>query len=327
MRGMPSPTKVVIGYHGHCFDGMSSAVMLTRLMRHVDARDLAFTYRGLDHQAGGSFVPEDILAGDVNAVVDFRYTTSPKLTWWFDHHKSGLANEQEKGHFEADRSQKKFYDPACSSCCKLIVDIAKKTFGFHAPELDDLLYWADMIDAARFPNAKFAVDLDAPALKLMTVIEAHGDDAFLAPRIDKLAQGATIAELVEDPQVQSLLAPLVEAHRTACETIRTDARMDGGVVTFDLIGKSAAERYNKFIPYWLFPDSRYCVAVSAGPTKTKISVGSNPWAPVPRTHDISALCAKYGGGGHPVVGAVSLGATEFEKGRAIAKEIADALRQ
>jgi nanoRNase/pAp phosphatase (c-di-AMP/oligoRNAs hydrolase) len=63
------------------------------------------------------------------------------------------------------------------------------------------------------------------------------------------------------------------------------------------------------------------VAVTAGKQRAKVSVGSNPWAPVPRTHDISAICARYGGGGHPVVGAVSLPPGEVERARVIAREI------
>jgi nanoRNase/pAp phosphatase (c-di-AMP/oligoRNAs hydrolase) len=50
-------------------------------------------------------------------------------------------------------------------------------------------------------------------------------------------------------------------------------------------------------------------------------VGSNPWAKVPRTHDISKICERYGGGGHPVVGAVSVPRNELDRARQIAREI------
>jgi nanoRNase/pAp phosphatase (c-di-AMP/oligoRNAs hydrolase) len=56
-----------------------------------------------------------------------------------------------------------------------------------------------------------------------------------------------------------------------------------------------------------------------------VSVGSNPWSPIPRTHDISSICARYGGGGHAVVGAVSLAAAEVDKARSIAGEIVSEL--
>jgi hypothetical protein len=187
-------------------------------------------------------------------------------------------------------------------------------------ELGGLIHWADIIDAARFSSAQQAVELKEPALQLMTVIEAHGDDAFVAPRALALAAGTPLDEVATAPEVQKLFAPLAAEHRENCDAIGARAKLEGGVVTFDLVG-SGQDRYNKFIPYWLFPESRYCVAVTASRSRAKVSVGSNPWAPVPRTHDIAAICARFGGGGHPVVGAVSLGANEVERAREIARQI------
>jgi hypothetical protein len=315
--------KITIAYHGHCFDGMCSAAVLTRFLREREreGEDLELEYRGLDHQPGGSFVPEALLAGQENAVVDFRYTTSPKLTWFFDHHQSGIVGADERASFDGDTSGKKFFDPTYGSCCKLIADVARDRFSLELPELRDMVGWADMIDAARFPSAAMPVELKEAALRLMTVVEVHGSDKFLAPRIEKLSRGASLDEIAADPDVAARLVPLLVQHQETLTVIRERARHEHGVVSFDLVGV-AGDRYNKFIPYWLFPESRYCVAVTAGKHRSKVSVGSNPWAHVPRTHDISAICASYGGGGHPVVGAVSLPPTDVERARVIAKEIA-----
>jgi hypothetical protein len=311
---------VVVGYHGHCFDGMASAALLTRLMGQVEGVPLRIRYIGLDHQPGGSHVPEQILTGEINAVVDFRYSISDKLTWWFDHHISGLVGEVEREHFAQDHSGRKFYDAAYGSCCKLIADTALGRFGIDLEDLSGLIHWADIIDTAGFESAQMAVELREPALQLMSVVEVYGDDAFLTPRIESLAQGASIDDLAADPAVQSRFLPLLEQHRSTCETVRQRATSTSGVVYFDLTG-AGDDRYNKFIPYWLFPESRYCVAVTAGRSRVKVSVGSNPWAPVPRTHNIAAICARYGGGGHEVVGAISLRPDEVDRARTIAAEI------
>jgi len=42
---------------------------------------------------------------------------------------------------------------------------------------------------------------------------------------------------------------------------------------------------------------------------------------VPRSHDIASICARYGGGGHPVVGAISLPPDQLERAREVAREI------
>jgi hypothetical protein len=309
-----------IAYHGHCFDGMSSAAVLTRVLRELEDRDLAFEYRGLDHAPGGSFVPEDVLDGELNAVVDFRYSTSPRLHYWFDHHATGIVGDEERAHFAADQSGHKVFEPHYGSCCKLIADVAAARWNISMPELAPLIAAADMIDAARFPDARTAVELAAPELQLMTVIESHGDDAFLSPRIAALAAGTQLAQIAGEPEAQRLFAPLRAAHEQTIDAIASVAREQAGVVVFDLIG-SGSDRFNKFVPYYLHPSARYAVAVTAGATRAKVSVGSNPWLP-PGAHDIGAICARYGGGGHRAVGAISLRPDQQERARAIAQEIA-----
>jgi hypothetical protein len=319
--------SMVIGYHGHCFDGMCSAAVLTRVLRVIEGDELSIAYRGLEHRPGGSFVPDEILSGDVNAVVDYRYTMNERLVWWFDHHESGLVGDAEREHFARDQSGRKVFDPSYGSCCKLIADVAAQRLGVALPELAGTIAWADMIDAARFPDARTAVELAAPALQLMTVIEAFGDDRFLAPRIDALAQGASLDDVATDATVQKVYAPLRDQHQKTLEAIRAGARCERGVVSFDLIGGGSSDRYNKFIPYYLFPEARYAVAVSASKARAKVSVGSNPWCGTRPTHNIAEICARYGGGGHRYVGAVSLPASEVPRARAIAQEITAVLEK
>ena len=55
--------------------------------------------------------------------------------------------------------------------------------------------------------------------------------------------------------------------------------------------------------------------------RAKISIGANPWAKVPRTHEINKICERYGGGGHPVVGAISMPKSDLPKARQIARDI------
>jgi hypothetical protein len=77
----------------------------------------------------------------------------------------------------------------------------------------------------------------------------------------------------------------------------------------------------------LYPDCRYTVGLTRGASRVKISVGSNPWPKTPRTHDIAKICERYGGGGHPVVGAISLGTDQIDRAREICKEIVRELQQ
>ena len=69
--------------------------------------------------------------------------------------------------------------------------------------------------------------------------------------------------------------------------------------------------------------SRLCSAWlrSRSASKCKISIGYNPWSPIPRKHNIAAICERHGGGGHPVVGAISLAPDQLAKARDIARAV------
>ena len=80
------------------------------------------------------------------------------------------------------------------------------------------------------------------------------------------------------------------------------------------------EGYNKFVPYYLHPESIYSVGLSKSSFRVKVSVGSNPWAPSPPVVNLAKICERYGGGGHARVGAISFEVTQHEAARIAAKE-------
>ncbi|MEW5851634.1 MAG: phosphoesterase [Myxococcota bacterium] len=313
--------RVRVGYHGRCFDGCTSAALFTRFYREKIHKDAEILYRPLAHQKG-LVLGEKELDGDENAVVDFKYTSSPALTWWFDHHQSAFNTAEQRSHFEADRSGKKFFDPHCSSCTKLIADTVRDRFQHRFPDLEELIHWADIIDAARFDSPAMAVELKEPALRLMTVIEAS-DDAFCDALIPQLA--AKGLDVARSEMVQERFKPLWEDHQRTVERIRQRARYADHVVHFDLT-EWPMDGFNKFIGYYVHPEANYSVGVTASERRAKVSVGSNPWAQDKRRHDLAKICEKYGGGGHPAVGAVTLGPGEVAEARRIGEEIAATLR-
>jgi hypothetical protein len=311
-----------VGYHGRCFDGCSSAALFTRFYTEAIHPGATVTYRPLAHQKGAA-ITDDLLDGDENAVLDFKYTSSPRLTWWFDHHQSAFSSPEQRAHFLADTSGRKHFDPACSSCTKLIHDVTTARFSHAYPGLEELIRWADIIDAARFPDAAMATELREPALRLMTVIEAS-DDAFCDTLVPRLA--AEGLAVVDSPAVRERFQPLWEAHQVTVERVRERAQFRDGAVFFDLTAWPM-DGFNKFIGYYLHPEANYSVGLTASPRRAKISVGSNPWTQSRRSHDLAAVCERYGGGGHPAVGAVTLPAGDVEEARRIGREIVEELRR
>ena len=310
--------KLRLLYHGHCFDGIASAATFTRFYQERIKPHAEVNYTGLSHRPGTLF-DLDMFDGDENAIVDFKYAASERLTWWFDHHESAFLTPEDEAHFRADTSGQKFLDPTRKSCTEYIADIAGSQFGFNAEPLKELVHWAHIIDGALYESAAQCVELKEPALQLMQVIEADPDDSFMEQIIRDLVT-KPLDEVATSKEVQRRFQPIKQQHLDTLEAIRRQASFANGVVQFDLVDEGY-EGFNKFIPYYLYPETTYSVALTRGSMRTKISVGSNPWAPVPRTHNIAKICERYGGGGHAVVGAISFRPDEVEKGREVMREI------
>src|SRR5919197_4500397 len=106
-------------YHGHCFDGVASAAVFTRFYRARVHPDAEVAYTPLLHTAGALF-DGAMFDGDENAIVDFKYSPSERLTWWFDHHQSAFLSPEDERHYFTGNWPSKFYDPNYKSCTKFI---------------------------------------------------------------------------------------------------------------------------------------------------------------------------------------------------------------
>jgi hypothetical protein len=318
--------KVRVFYHDKCFDGACSAALFARFYRERIRQDAEFVFTGLVHRAGSLF-DEAQFTGDENAIVDFKYSPSPKITWWFDHHQSAFLSPEDMAHFKADHSGKKFFDPEFRSCTKFLAHVASTQFGFDAAPVADVVQWADTIDGATFKDAKTAVEMAEPAMKLTMVIESNQDPEFPGKLIPLLAS-KSLLEIIQEPFVAERIPPLMERHRRSIDIIRKHSECKDGTIFFDLTDYDDLEGYNKFIPYYLHPNSTYSIGLSKSSFRTKVSVGSNPWTAT-RPEDmvnLAQICERYGGGGHARVGAISFAPGQIETARKASAEIVEELR-
>src|SRR2546430_4715156 len=224
--------KLRVLYHGHCFDGVASAATFTRFYLERIHNDASVEYGGLLHRPGNLLFEGNMFDGDENAIVDFKYSPSEKLTWWFDHHQSAFLTPEDEAHFRADRSGQKFLDAARKSCTEFIADVAQTEFGFDAEPLRDLIHWAHLIDGALYDSAAQCVELKEPALQLMQVIEGEPDERFIERIIRDLTQKA-LAEVATSAKVQRHFQPILQQHRDTLQTIRRKAIYDKRDVQFD----------------------------------------------------------------------------------------------
>ena len=315
---------IKVFYHDKCFDGACSASLFTRFYRERIRRQVEFEYQGLLHRAGALFNLDDF-SGDENAIVDFKYLASERLTWWFDHHESAFLTDADREHFEREESNRKFFDPDFKSCTKFLATVAQSRFGFDLEPVAELVEWADIVDGASYESAEVAVALKEPAMRITMAIEANQDETFV-PRLVELLAYRPLGEIVELPFVAGQMGPLLERHERSIEIIRKHSECVEQTIYFDVTGYDL-EGYNKFIPYYLHPESVYSVGLSKSSFRVKISLGSNPWTPETKLINLAKICERYGGGGHARVGAISFPPGEFAKATEAAGEIVAELHE
>src|SRR6188508_2693190 len=213
--------KLRVLYHGHCFDGVASAATFTRFYREQINPAADVHYGGLLHRPGNLF-DETMFDGDENAIVDFKYSPSEKLTWWFDHHQSAFLTPADEAHFNQDNSGKKFLDAQSKSCTEFIARVAQTKFDFDAEPLKDLIHWAHIIDGALYESPAQCVELKEPALQLMQVIEADPDDSFIERVIRELVT-KPLEEVATSEEVQRRFQPILKQHLETLEAVRRKA--------------------------------------------------------------------------------------------------------
>lgn len=325
-----SGSNLRVLYHDKCFDGACSASLFTRFHRECIRGNTHYEYHGLVHRAGALFRDDDF-GSDENAIVDFKYSASPRVTWWFDHHLSAFLTPEDQQHFlrsqqDATGRDRRFYNPEYTSCTSLIAHIAQSRFGFNAAPVAELVRWADIVDGALYESPQAAVEMAEPAMKLTLIVESSQDPAFI-PQLIPLLTSMSLAEALAQPFVSQLLPPLLECHRKSLALIGERSQSVDGTIYFD-IADQPAEGYNKFIPYFLHPEATYSVGLSKSSFRTKVAVGSNPWtkARPEQMLNLAAICERYGGGGHARVGAISFPPDKEDRARAAAAEIVRELR-
>ena len=324
--------RVRVFYHDKCFDGACSASLFTRFHRECIAQGAgaSYEYHGLVHRAGALF-DESEFTGDENVIVDFKYSASPRITWWFDHHLSAFLSPQDQQNFlgckqDPDCGGRKFFDPDYTSCTGFLAHIASTRFGFDAAPVADLIHWANIVDGAKYESPESAVEMAAPAMKLTLIIESTQESLFI-PRLIPLLTELPLAEVLCQPFVADLLPALLERHRQSIDLIRSRSEERDGTIFFDITDQPQ-EGFNKFIPYYLYPQATYAIGLSKSSFRTKVSVGSNPWtkADPAKMVNLAQVCERYGGGGHARVGAISFPPDQSDQARAAAAEIVAELR-
>ena len=308
---MPRVLKVF--FHDACFDGTTSAALFAAFYRDVIENQVDVKPIGMIHRDGNPFegIPLD---ADDHACVDFRFCADPKMRWWFDHHPTAFQPPALRQVFEDQHLPTWFFDPTSASCAGLIARCLTAGWEWKAPAyLTDAIEWADRIDAAQFASAEEAISLGTPAQRLAAWL-AHGRSGLDTAHYVEWLSRASLAEVATRPELAPQLARIEEERARELDIVRRLGVWHDDVIVFDRFSDVGA-RSPGFLGYVLFPTCLYAVSGTRTQDSIKISAGVNPWSKQTRRHDIGALCARYGGGGHAVVGGVTLRGDELPRAK------------
>lgn len=314
--------NIVCGTHGHCFDGLASATVFSAWMA-VRRPGWTVAIRGFGYGTNQAKPSEKVLSGDENAILDYRYEPLERLTYYFDHHPTAFANEASRAHFETRRAREPgnfVFEKEARSCTKLLHDaLVRRGELESSAAMTALVEWADVVDSARFSSAAEATNLDEPRLQLVHVVEQFGDDELLGKLATRLLV-SPMDEVASSPLVRTKfdsLRPGLTAYR---ERVKVRGEIRGSVVLLNLLDETL-QTPAKFVQYSEFPAAIYSIIVSRLSSGIKISVGHNPWSGRPCEKDIGALCARFGGGGHFMVGGIAFPRDQAALAEAAALEI------
>lgn len=317
--------SVTVLHHARCFDGAASAAIFTAFYRSKVDAGAQFIYRPKLHRKGDPFDDDDF-RGRVTACVDFRYTKRPGLDWYFDHHASAFQLEGEREHYEAMRGPQIFHDADAPCCATYMAKVLEAQYGFKSDAFGEMLQWAEMIDTANFPSPELPVAMEAPAIRLAAFIQSAEDQADIDRFIEDLLV-RPFSELARLPYVDSVVKVRKRSHAHDCDRIRDLARVDRGVLEYDLLDEEPRV-LSHFIPYAQHPDVDYVVGIYGhGDGDLRLTLGYNPWkTPSGRKHNLAQICERYGGGGHPFVAGCSFDLGMEAECRRAQREILEYLR-
>jgi hypothetical protein len=307
------PRVLKVFFHDACFDGTTSAALFAAFYRDVIEKQVDVQPIGMIHRDGNPFegIPLD---ADDHACVDFRFCADPKMRWWFDHHPTAFQPPALRQVFEDQHLPTWFFDPTSPSCAGLIGRCLTAGWEWKAPAyLTDAIEWADKIDAAQFASAEEAIALGTPAQRLAAWL-AHGRSGLDTAKYVEWLSRSSLAEVAERPELAPQLARVEEERQREIDVVRRLGVWHGDVIVFDRFADVGA-RSPGFLGYLLFPNCLYAASGTRTHDSIKISVGVNPWNKQARRHDIGELCARYGGGGHAVVGGVTLRGDELPRAK------------
>ncbi len=227
-------------------------------------------------------------------VVDFLY--HPKAVFWFDHHPTTFKKESWRRGFKPTKFCR--YNPEYKSACHFVETSLRTGFGWRPPKhFKELVKWLDIIDGANYKSARQVIEMKEPALRLGAFIDSKSSSRMAAESLIKPLSRKSLKEVATLGSVKDAVAAVRKKLKAGTSFIRKNAKVQGKVIFIDLTKIDYVDNL-KFVPYYLYPRSVYCVRLREKNRIFHLGATANPWRRSRGRIHIGELLQKYGGGGH-----------------------------
>jgi hypothetical protein len=314
-------------FHSSCFDGIVSSVMTADFLENRQGWTLNQLIPA-SYEDRGDWLSRELLTPC--AVVDFHY--HPQAVFWADHHGTTFLSYDAEKDFEKRRGAWMVFDPRSGSCAYLLRKYFAERLSFADPRYDEMVEWADKIDAARYASVEEAILGDTPALRIRASLAAGNGEELSKQLVNEL-RFSTLDEVAGLPLVRDRSEEVRSKIAAGLDRFAPAVRLDvGEIVVFNVTSQKGVV-LSRYAPYHFFPEARYSVGVVRSTNGAKITAMRNPWRDFPSVNlgeifkDLEKTFDGVGGGGHQRVASVILSGKQSRRAADILAHIVRQIRE
>lgn len=292
-------------FHAPCFDGIASAVLAADFLGHQEWATIHL------HPANYDLKPTWLATPlpQPCAIVDFLF--HPAATFWADHHPTTFLDDAaHRQYMDRSADRRLVYDVQAGSCAGLLWRHLQTAFGHRNEQFEELVRWAEKIDAARYESVDEVFRAESPAIQINAALNFSPNPKALCLELAVELKTRSLAEIANRPDIRRFSEQAIARQRQGLELFARSARLtDDGIVIFDADDPTGL--VNRYSPFHFYPDARYSAGIVRQRQGAKITAMRNPWREFPCAH-LGRLCEPLGGGGHLRVGSIALPAEQCD---------------
>jgi hypothetical protein len=284
-------------FHSPCFDGIASAVIAVDYLQQHEAWPEINLHR-VNYDERDSWLSRTF---DVPfAVVDFLY--HPGARFWADHHLTTFLTPEAQRDYERRDERHVIYDRNADSCAGLLRRHLAAAVGYRNERFEELVHWAEKIDAARYESVDEAFSFNAPAIRISLSL-ALATDSYCESLVRALLRHS-LADTSALPEVSEKFERVRGLSEAGLQRFRSGASLRDGIVVFMVDGRGVM--VNRYAPYRIYPQARYSVGAVRSDSGVKITAMRNPWLQF-ESVPLGEIFREFGGGGHQRVASTVVG--------------------